>query len=167
MSDAHEFSYPEVGATREGRTPDGYSRLHVRRAIGHGPETYRRAAEALMTYRMHRAIPVGITAERPRAAEGGAITVTLAGFVKAPCRFVWTVEDDRRTGWAYGTLEGHPESGEEAFVVALDDDGTVTLTVTAFSRPAHPLARLAAPVVPLMQRLYAIRCARVLARLSR
>lgn len=160
------FTYAEVGATGDGRVPDGYQSLHVHRVIGRGPEAYRAAAEALMTFAMHRAIPVGITAG-PRAIEGGDVTVRLAGLIKAPCRVIWTREGPQRSGWAYGTLQGHPERGEEAFVVELQADGAVTLTVTAFSRAAHPLAKLVEPAIPFLQKLYAIRCCRVLLRMAK
>ncbi|GAA3237510.1 DUF1990 domain-containing protein [Actinocorallia longicatena] len=161
------FTYAEVGATRTGDLPDGYQKLRVSRVVGHGPEAYRKAGEALMTFRMHRRIPVGLVLDRPRAAPDGLVTVRLAGVIKAPCRIIWTVEDETETGWAYGTLEGHPERGEESFLLELRPDGAVTLTVTAFSRAAHPLARLAEPLIPAMQRLYALRCCAVLRRLAR
>jgi uncharacterized protein (UPF0548 family) len=47
------------------------------------------------------------------------------------------IDEENRRGFAYGTPPGHPEQGEEAFVVALREDGQVTFTVTAFSRPAR------------------------------
>ena len=54
-----------------------------------------------------------------------------------------------RQGFAYGTLPGHPECGEEAFIVEQHDDGAVTFAITAFSRPAtlqaKPLACRAGP----------------------
>jgi len=162
-----DFTYPDVGATRGDVLPAGYSHLDVRTELGRGPEVFRRAVESLMTFRMHRAIPVKITASEPRAAEGVAVTVTLAGFVKAPCRIIWTEEGERAAGWAYGTLKGHPQAGEESFLVEHRADDSVWLVVRAFSRPGIPLARLAAPVVPLAQRLYARRCGMVLRKQSR
>ena len=56
-----------------------------------------------------------------------------------------TVEPDR-VGFAYGTLPGHPERGEELFAVSLGDDDHVRLEVRAFSRPATWWVRLGAPV---------------------
>jgi uncharacterized protein (UPF0548 family) len=35
---------------------------------------------------------------------------------------VWTVDEPNRIGFGYGTLQGHPESGEESFVVSREDD---------------------------------------------
>ena len=84
-----------------------------------------------------------------------SVTVTLAGMIKAPCRVVWTVEEYRRTGWAYGTLSGHPECGEEAFVVERTGDGTVWLSVNAFSRPAKWYSRAAGPATRGLQHAYA------------
>ena len=45
-------------------------------------------------------------------------------------------------GFSYGTLPGHPESGEEQFLLELDDDRRVRFTISAISRPASPLAKL-------------------------
>jgi uncharacterized protein (UPF0548 family) len=159
------FNYHEVGATRSPTMPAGYRTLRIRTLVGRGRAAMRAATDAVMEWRMHRAIPVGITAGAPRAAPGVDVTVTLAHLIHAPCRIVWTEEAERRAGWAYGTLEGHPEGGEESFVVHRDDEDDVWLTVTAFSRPAAWYTRAAGPLVPVLQRYYARRCGRVLARL--
>jgi uncharacterized protein (UPF0548 family) len=72
--------------------------------------------------------------------------------LRAPVRVVDVVEGPRRRGFAYGTLPGHPENGEESFVVSIGDDGAVTFTVRAFWRPAGALARLSGPVGRRAQR---------------
>ena len=161
------FTYAEVGATRERgfRCPPGFHHLHVRTRIGEGTEVFRRASEAVLTWEMHRAMGVGIDASAERAAPDVDITVTLAGLIKAPCRVVWTVEEHRRAGWAYGTLAGHPECGEESFVVDRTGDGTVWLTVSAFSRGAKWYAKAAGPATRGLQHAYARRCGVVLRRL--
>jgi hypothetical protein len=56
--------------------------------------------------------------------------------MRAPCRVVYVIDEPRRRGFAYGTLPGHPESGEEAFVLEQRDDGTIASNIIAFSRPA-------------------------------
>ena len=63
--------------------------------------------------------------------------------LRAPVRVVYVVDEPARRGFAYGTLPGHPESGEEAFVVEISEGGSIVLTITAFSRPATRLARAA------------------------
>jgi uncharacterized protein (UPF0548 family) len=72
--------------------------------------------------------------------------------VLAACRVVAVVDEPDRFGFAYGTLPLHPESGEEAFLVERGPDDAVRFRVVAVSRPAHPLARLGAPVTRLVQR---------------
>ena len=73
--------------------------------------------------------------------------------VRAPCRVIYVIDEPKRKGFAYGTLPGHPESGEEAFVVEQTDDGSVWLTIRAFSRPSgwqwwavYPALRIAQAV---------------------
>ncbi|MFI0776446.1 DUF1990 family protein [Streptomyces sp. NPDC021212] len=161
-------TYPEVGATRHRPLPAGYGHLRVRSRIGAGQEAFEAAGRAVLDWRMHRAVGVTIRARGP-AAEGRTVVVGLGAGplrLRAPCEVVWTVADGARTGFAYGTLPGHPECGEESFVVSLERDGSVWLTVTAFSRPAARLTRAVAPLVPLFQRAYARRCGRVLRRLA-
>ncbi|MFJ3877139.1 DUF1990 family protein [Streptomyces sp. NPDC090077] len=160
------YTYEVVGATRSGPPPAGFHSLRVRTRIGSGPAHFRLAAEAVLTWRMHRAVGVRIDAEDERAAEGGRVRVSI-GPVRAPCRVVWAVEGDRSAGFAYGTLPGHPECGEEAFVVEREADDSVWLTVTAFSRPAVWWARAGGPVTRILQRAYARRCGLVLRRACR
>lgn len=74
--------------------------------------------------------------------------------IGAPCRVVYIVDEKDRKGFAYGTLGGHPESGEEAFIVDRTDDGSVWLTIRAFSRPAHKGWWLAYPALRLAQWFY-------------
>ncbi|MCB8808891.1 DUF1990 domain-containing protein, partial [Escherichia coli] len=52
----------------------------------------------------------------------------------------------------YGTLTGHPASGEEAFAAELDEADRVWFSVLAFSRPRPGIYTLAAPVSRLMQK---------------
>lgn len=164
------FTYPEPGATRRTPLPTGYHHLHEETFLGHGRAVLERAGEAVTTFRMHRAVGVSLRTSSDRADPGVAVETGLALGplrVAAPCRVVWSVYDSDRIGFAYGTVPGHPERGEESFVVELRDDDTVWFAVTAFSRPATWYTRLAGPVVPMLQRAYARRCGRVLRRLVR
>jgi uncharacterized protein (UPF0548 family) len=60
----------------------------------------------------------------------------------------------RRFGFAYGTLSDHVERGEERFSVEWHPDCRVWYDLFAFSRPRHPLARLAYPLARRMQRRF-------------
>lgn len=61
------------------------------------------------------------------------------------------LDEANARGFAYGSLLGHPERGEESFTVTLADDGAVRLTVVAFSTPARWFSRLGAPVTRVVQ----------------
>jgi uncharacterized protein (UPF0548 family) len=156
------FTYPEVGATVGTELPAGYRHLRHRSALP--AASFAAAGEAVLTWRLHRAAGMKVTATADRAAPGVRVTSRLAGLLVAPCEVVWTVEDDERIGFAYGTLAGHPASGEESFVVSRGPDGGVELVITSFSRPANRLMRLAGPLAPAFQRTWARWLGRTLRR---
>lgn len=81
-----------------------------------------------------------------------------------PARVVYVIDEPLRKGFAYGTLPGHPERGEEAFIVDYRDDDSVWLTIRAFSRPANWVFWVGYPIVRLMQEVYTGRYERALAR---
>lgn len=83
--------------------------------------------------------------------------------VRAPCRVIYVVDEPNRKGFAYGTLPGHPESGEEAFIVEQTDDGSVWLTIRAFSRPSSWHWWVVYPALRLAQAVFTRRYFRALA----
>jgi len=160
------FSYREVGATASA-LPTGYH--HVRRSdvIGHGRGAFAAGAEALMTWQMHRRAGLHVNASDERARVDVVALMRLGpswSVVRVPCRVVYEVEEDRRRGFAYGTLPGHPESGEESFVVELMPNDDVVLHITAFSKQARLYARAGGPVSRLVQRFMTDRYVRALRR---
>jgi uncharacterized protein (UPF0548 family) len=66
-------------------------------------------------------------------------------------RFEHEVRGQWRCGFTYRTLQGHPECGEETFVVEKDlATGKVAVALRSWSRPGTVLAKL---TYPLMRRL--------------
>lgn len=80
----------------------------------------------------------------------------------APVRVVYVIEEGTRIGFGYGTLAGHPVSGEESFVVERLADDSVWLTVRSFSRPSSWRYWLVWPFVRLQQRRFTRRYLRAL-----
>ncbi len=154
------FSYPEVGATT-GELPPGYRHLEVERLLGDGEVCFRRAVATLMSWDMHRRAglevelvpPVGgRSAPSVTAGQTAVLAIGLGPVtVRAPVRVVGVTAEPSRQGFAYGTLPGHPERGEEQFLVHHDDDGTVRATIRAFSRPDRWFTRLGGPVAHRVQ----------------
>jgi uncharacterized protein (UPF0548 family) len=83
--------------------------------------------------------------------------------LKAPVRVVYIVREPKRRGFAYGTLPGHPERGEEGWIVEQREDGSVWITVRAFSRPGGPGWWAVYPVLRIVQEVYTRRYLRALA----
>ncbi|WP_245802225.1 DUF1990 domain-containing protein [Corynebacterium pacaense] len=109
-------------------------------AMGSGPECFREATRRLLGWEAHRFAGVHVT-------ETGADTVSLRfGPTVSPCLILDRVTTPTRTVLVYGTLPGHVESGEEAFIIEMHGDATVTGRCVAFSRPARFWARLGAPL---------------------
>lgn len=150
---AAEPTYGEVGATA-GRLPPGYRHLRRTVRIGFGPEAFDTAVDALLGWQVQLRAGLRVASSSARAEPGAVVRLGWGvGPLRlaAPCRVVYAVDEPRRGGFAYGTLPGHPESGEESFIVERHDDETVTFTVTAFSRPATWPARAAGPVGAAVQ----------------
>ena len=159
-----DLTYPEVGATR-GALPAAYHHLDERSVIGTGPSTFEAATTALLSWEMHRRAGIGVVPSAPAVAPGVVAVLRIGRgpvAVRAPVRVVHEVDEPDRRGFAYGTLPGHPESGEEAFVVEHDESGTVSFRITAFSRPATRLTRWGGPVARLAQRVVTRRYLRAL-----
>jgi uncharacterized protein (UPF0548 family) len=146
---AAPFTYPEVGATRDGALPAGYHHVERSAVVGHGREAFDRAAAAVFRWTAQRAAGLRIQASGPASTPGTVVLMT-AGLrrlgLDVPCRVVWVLDEPDRRGFGYGTLPGHPATGEESFVVTLRPDGDVVYSLRAFSRLATPLSRLGGPV---------------------
>lgn len=156
MHPLDRLTYADVGATA-GELPPGYRHLRISRCIGHGRDVMDAAVETLFTWRMHERAGLNRVEGPDVAVAGSDVAFRWVG-IRIECRVVEVVDEAEVRGFAYGTLPRHPETGEERFEVRIDPStGEVTATVTAFSRPAGSLLRVAGPVGRLVQRRMAER----------
>jgi uncharacterized protein (UPF0548 family) len=164
------FTYPHVGGTASEVLPDGYRHAERSVVIGAGRAAFERAAAAIFDWRAQRGAGLGVRAGGPSSVAGTVVVLTAGlpwlGY-DIPCRVVWASTTGDERGFAYGTLPGHPESGEECFVVRLTPDGDVVYEIRAFFRLASPAARLAGPVSLVLQRLATDRYVSVIRRAAR
>jgi uncharacterized protein (UPF0548 family) len=155
------LTYTEVGATA-GALPAGYHHVEKSAVIGRGRRRFEEAADAGMRWGMLRGAGLRVEATSEVAAVGAEVIVHL-GPVRAPCRVVYVVDEPDRRGFAYGTLPGHAESGEERFMVRYDPaTEEVHAEVLAFSRHGTWWSRLGAPVTSVIQRVVTERYLRAL-----
>jgi uncharacterized protein (UPF0548 family) len=162
-------TYPEVGETRVERPPPGYRHDRYEECIGTGEDVFLRAVEGLRSWAVHRGAGVNVYPEGEPIEQGATVLLLLrtgSAWVLAPCRIVWVEEEKDRSGFAYGTLPGHPERGESAFVVRQRPSGEVTFEITAFSHPAAMLVRAGKPVARMIQRRVTERYLQALRRIA-
>jgi uncharacterized protein (UPF0548 family) len=130
--------------------------------IGRGRRRFEEAAEKGMHWGMLRGAGLRVEATSEVAAVGSEVIVHL-GPVRAPCRVVYVVDEPERRGFAYGTLPGHAESGEERFAVRYEPaTDEVIAEVVAFSRHATWWSRLGSRVTSVAQRVITDRYLRAL-----
>ena len=156
------FNYDDVGAAhgldpaRPGELGARYFVRGIQVSLGRGPQVYARAREALLSGRvfdgwMRLCFPTG---EIEPGRVFGLLIRTGPLWALNPLRVTTTVSEERRFGFSWGTLSGHPLAGEERFSVEQLDDEAVQFEVTSFSRPAGLAERAGAPFVRLLQRRF-------------
>ncbi len=144
-----EPTYSDIGATLAGKRPEGFHHDHYEMVLGQGLEAFQRAVAGLKTWEAHRLPGMRVFPDDQEIRTGATVVVTLGTPILAlavPCRIVGVIDGQTRWGFAYGTLPGHPEQGEEAFVVSISPDEVVQFEIEAFSRPGDLLVQLAGPI---------------------
>jgi uncharacterized protein (UPF0548 family) len=157
---ALDFTYPAVGATAE-TPPVGFIVDRTRITLGAGESVFEAAKAALRRWQQFR---LGwVQAWSPETPLEVGQTVAILGWAAGfwwlnSCRIVYTVEefgDTNRFGFAFGTLPGHVESGEERFLIEWNrNTDQVAYDILAFSKPNHILTRLGYPLVRLCQKRF-------------
>lgn len=90
----------------------------------------------------------------PLLAPGDTALLAVALGIEFAVRVIYVIDEPRRRGFAYGTLPGHPEQGEECWLIEQRDDGSVWITVRAFSRPSNRWWWLVNPALRIVQEYY-------------
>jgi uncharacterized protein (UPF0548 family) len=142
------LTYAEVGRAG-GVLPDGYHHTRASRLVSSRAEDLDVLGALLLGWRVHQRAGLVVASSDREVVPGAVVLLTLRlGLlrVNAPCRVLRVVNEPHRRGFAYGTLPGHPESGEEEFMLHTQDAAGVTATVRAFSKPVGLLPRTVGPV---------------------
>jgi uncharacterized protein (UPF0548 family) len=151
------WNYSEQAATQNLNFPKGYNHDRYKCYLGEGDEAWQAAKAALSNWKM---FPKWTSIYPSNAAQtlGQEVLVTVK---LAPlywlngARVVYTLDEDQRFGFAYGTLKSHAERGEELFMVSRNENGEVFFELQAFSQPFHPLAKIGKPLVRRLQKQFA------------
>jgi uncharacterized protein (UPF0548 family) len=168
-----DLNYAQVGATRVADAvwetgPAGYRRFERTTRIGDGEAQWEAATSAVLRWAVKTRSGFAVEAGpgddlRVREGQDYVLVASLGPFgLREPVRVVAVTDGPVRCGFAYGTREGHPVSGEEAFIVHRTPDGSLWLTLRSLTRTARGRWRLAFPAALVAQRWYRHRYARAL-----
>ncbi len=175
MAVASTMSYPAHlrGTTQSPAPREDLSGFHrtchtVTRSFSSREEAeraLRRASRRLLTGEVHRAAGAPIT-PGGRMQAGDRVTIQAGGF-RAPCLVLDATELSHGASLMYGTLPGHPLSGEELFEMEVqrkEDASECVLhaSVRAVSRAGTWYTMIGGPVVRAVQRWMAARYAQAM-----
>lgn len=165
------LTYPtEVGTDPAGASwsvqQPGFRTNESTAHIGSGNQYWLDASLALMSWAVKTRSGFDVAGRHGPLALGDRYWVTAQVGpvrVREPVEIVAVVETPTRIGFAYGTLQGHPVSGEEAFIVHRTPDGAVFLTLRSLTGPSTSQPWwLLFPVLLGVQRIYRRRYLRAL-----
>lgn len=155
------FSYREVGASRS-QIPKNYPVNHHRIQLGNGADVFRRAVAAVQNWKMYDLEWTKVYPSDAPLTVGEVVAVAVNHrfcWSINSCRIIYILEEKQsveRFGFAFGTLPGHSETGEERFTVEWRHaDDAVWYEILAFARPRHILAKIGFPFVRFTQRKFA------------
>jgi uncharacterized protein (UPF0548 family) len=156
------YTYGAVGQSADGG-PSGFD--WIERSAQLVRRDFEAAVHDLFTWRLHDRSGLRVWAsDTPLRADTVVLMRLGIGPIslRIPCRVVYVVNETDLRGFAYGTLPGHPEAGEERFMLQRHEDGSVHLSISAFSRPASRPAKVGGPLTRRIQHLMTDRYLRAL-----
>lgn len=149
-----EPTYDHVESTLAPAIDPTGNRYERQATLGQGPAAFTAARTAVRTWRPQRSIGASITPHdvAPDLGETMILGIGVGSLrLTVPNRIVAVVDEPARYGYAYGTLPGHPEQGEELFLLEIHDDGMVTFTIRVDARPRPGLGHLGFAIRPLQR----------------
>lgn len=154
MAQAAEPTYDHVGSTLDSERCDGPGVRAREVCVGKGAQDFAAAREALRTWVPQLALGADAAISSHQVAEGETVVLVFGRgpfHIVVPNRIVAVVDEPRRFAFAYGTLPGHPECGEESFTVEHLPDDTVQAGIRVEARAGSAAARAVEPVVLRLQ----------------
>lgn len=150
---AADPTYEHIGSTLTDLAPAETRRIESSLLIGTGAAAFATCRRALRAWAPQRSLGMTVLPEGVVPDRGETVALGLGvGRVRlvVPNRIVAVIDESDHYGYAYGTLPGHPERGEELFLLERSREGDVLLTIRADSVPAGAL-RYVSPIVDMLQ----------------
>ena len=178
-----DFTYTGIGTTAgdtasllapQTSLPVGYVVDRTRVELGKGAQVFESAQVALRGWQQFSLGWLEAFPNDTAIRQGETVLVLARAFGlwwTNAARIVYAIDEQsdaaHRFGFAYGTLPGHVESGEERFLIEWDRaTDIVWFDILAFSRPRHFLSRLGYRRVRAMQKRFGQQSAAAMQRAS-
>lgn len=156
------FSYRDVGMIARGFVPKGYVEDRSRQHLGQGAGAYALACQAIRAWTMFDLGWTEVWPPEAPIATGTSVAIGARNFglwTVNPARIVAVIQETgplERFGFAYGSLPGHAESGEEQFSVEWrHEDDSVWYDLRGVSRPGRWFSAAVRPLTRGVQRRFA------------
>lgn len=149
-----QLTYDHVGSTLQFKGAGGRHVGTHQRDLGDGAIAFAAGVTALRTWVAQHGIGARVFPDGQPVEVGATVLVVLhRGPIRVVAlnRIVAVIDEPDRFAFAYGTLPGHPERGEESFMVEHLPDDTVRATIRVDAEPGTIPARATAPLVRRLQ----------------
>ena len=150
------FSYQNIGASKVG-PQKGFDNDHNFVLLGQGERVWANAKNALKNWQQFPASWTKVYPNNTPLSESKTVAVLFKLFgiwwINS-ARVVYSIDEKDKFGFAYGTLPGHVEKGEELFLVERDQSGKVFYHIKAFSKPAYWFVWMVFPLARYFQRRF-------------
>jgi uncharacterized protein (UPF0548 family) len=137
--------------------PVGYDSDHNCVCLGSGEAVFRHACAQMRAWRTFPSPWTEIYPKNAPLVKGQVVVVLFHLFGlwwRSSARIVYVIDEERRFGFAYGTLPGHIERGEERFLIEWHPDDTVWYDLRSFSKPRLWFVQLGYPIVRRLQKRF-------------
>ncbi len=148
------FSYSQLEITKSTSAAMGYHLDQYQVKVGSGQLAFNQAIAALKSWTAHQSywintFPTNVPIE---VGQNIIIAVGINGFqLLSGCRIVYTINEPKVFGFAYGTLQQHPAIGEERFLLEWLEDESVIFSLYAVSKPSNWFYSLVVPITRKIQ----------------
>ena len=163
-----DFNYAYVGCTSDlidrGNAPPGFRLDRYSIVLGEGEDIFDLGSQAICKWEMFNHAMATLKWHDTPIQSGNMVAVlfkVLSQWTANPARIVYTLNAEReggkyrQFGFAYGTVPGHIEKGEECFQVDWDQESDIVrFRITVISRPGSILSLLGKPIVNFQQKRF-------------
>jgi uncharacterized protein (UPF0548 family) len=157
-----QLTYSPAGMTKDSSTaPAGYITDHNRIRLGKSAKVFDQSVNALNNWQHFNLGWLNVSDIHTNIEAGmqiGLICSFAPIWLLFACRILYVINEDgpiKKCGFVYGTLPGHPETGEERFTIEWhDEDDSVWYDLLAFSKPGNLLTTIGYPLTRTLQKKF-------------